>query len=359
MTLSQVLQFTFFSNSVKDWLISLGIFLAVLAVLYIFKNIVVYRLHKISKKTQTLFDDLVMDGIKAIHWPFYVLVSIYIAFQFINSSSVAEKIIYYVTLVAVVYYVVKFLESVIDWGVNKVIKERRKEEGGVQEQNIQESGGIVRLMVNLVKIALWAGAIVLLLANMGYNITSLVAGLGIGGIAVALAVQNVLGDVFSSLSIYLDKSFQVGDFIAVGNNYGTVKHIGIKTTRVELLQGEELVVSNSQLTSAEIRNFGVMEHRRVVFTIGAIYNTHIEKLKKIPSILRKTIEAQDKTEVERVHFKSFGDYSLVFEAVYYIQTADYIEYMDIQQQINFDIAEIFQKEKVEMAYPTQTIQLEK
>ncbi len=214
-------------------------------------------------------------------------------------------------------------------------------------------------MVNLVKIALWAGAIALLLANMGYNITSLVAGLGIGGIAVALAVQNVLGDVFSSLSIYLDKSFQVGDFIAVGNNYGTVKHIGIKTTRVELLQGEELVVSNSQLTSAEIRNFGVMEYRRVVFTIGAIYNTHIEKLKKIPSILRKTIEAQDKTEVERVHFKSFGDYSLVFEAVYYIQTADYIEYMDIQQQINFDIAEIFQKEKIEMAYPTQTIQLEK
>ncbi len=359
MTLSQVLQFTFFSNSVKDWLISLGIFLAVLAVLYILKNIVVYRLHEISKKTQTLLDDLVMDGIKAIHWPFYVLVSIYIAFQFINSSSVAEKIIYYVTLVAVVYYVVKFLETVIDWGVNKVIKERRKEEGGVQEQDIQESGGIVRLMVNLVKIALWAGAIALLLANMGYNITSLVAGLGIGGIAVALAVQNVLGDVFSSLSIYLDKSFQVGDFIAVGNNYGTVKHIGIKTTRVELLQGEELVVSNSQLTSAEIRNFGVMEYRRVVFTIGAIYNTHIEKLKKIPSILRKTIEAQDKTEVERVHFKSFGDYSLVFEAVYYIQTADYIEYMDIQQQINFDIAEIFQKEKIEMAYPTQTIQLEK
>lgn len=358
MDLSQILQLSFLGNTVEGWLIGLGIFFVSLIVLYIFKGYIIYRLHKISKKTDTEVDDLIIEGIRAVRWPFYVLLPFYVASQFVNISPLAEKIIYYGVLIVVVYYVVRSLEGAIDWGIGKIMKEEKKETGE-SEQEVEESGGIVKLMATLAKVALWAVAIALLLANMGYDITSLVAGLGIGGIAIALAVQSVLGDLFSSLSIYLDKPFQPGDFINVGTNYGTVKHVGIKTTRVELLQGEELVVSNSQLTSSEIRNFGVMEYRRVVFTVGVVYNTPVEKLKKIPEMIKDIIESQEKTEVERVHFKDFGDYSLVFEAVYYAQTIDYIEYMDIQQQINLDIAAKFQKEKIEMAYPTQTIYLNK
>lgn len=354
MDLSQILQLSFLGNTVRAWAIGAGVFLVALVALYIFKGFIIYRLQKISKKTNTEVDDLVIEGIKAVRWPFYVLFSLYIGSHFLSLPSLAEKIIYYVILVTIVYYVVRILEKLIDWAINKAIRER-KEESGEEVRSLEESGGVVRLMATLAKVALWAGAIALLLANMGYNITSLVAGLGIGGIAVALAIQNVLGDVFSSLSIYLDKPFEIGDFIVVGGNYGTVKHVGIKSTRIELLQGEELIVSNSQLTAAEIRNFGIMEYRRVAFTIGVVYNTPLEKLKKIPEMIREIMEAQDKVEVERVHFKSFGDFSLVFEAIYYVQTTDYIEYMDIQQQINLGIVERFQKEGVEMAYPTQTI----
>lgn len=363
--MEEILQLSFIGNTVWEWLVGAGAFLAVLAVLYIFRSFLIYKLHRICRKTETDLDDLVIQGIKAVHWPFYVIASFFVGLKFVSVPDIVSDIIYYILLIAVVYYMVRFLEKMIDWGINKVMegKKEEKEEVSSGEKSETESGqeeeaeqaGIVRLMATLAKIILWAGALALLLANMGYDITSLVAGLGIGGIAIALALQNLLGDLFSSLSIYLDKPFQPGDFINVGANYGTVKHVGVKTTRIETLQGEELVVSNSQLTSSEVKNFGVMEHRRIPFTVGVVYGTEKEKLEKIPDLIKQVINQQNNTEIERVHFKAFGDYSLIFEAVYYVQTADYIEYMDIQEQINLGIVEKFEQEKIEMAFPTQTI----
>jgi small-conductance mechanosensitive channel len=365
MDLSQILQSTFLDNTVGEWLIGVGVFLVVLAALYIFKSFVLYRLHKIAKKTDTDVDDLVIEGVKAVHWPFYILASFFVGIRFVEVPDPVYNISYYALLIAVVYYVVRFLERLIDWGINKIAKaqqegsDEEESESSEEQEGPSEQAGIVRLMATLAKIALWAGAIALLLANMGYDITSMVAGLGIGGIAIALAIQNLLGDLFSSLSIYLDKPFQPGDFINVGTNYGTVKHVGVKTTRIETLEGEELVVANSQLTSSEIRNYGVMERRRIVFTLGVVYNTSPDKLRKIPDLVKEVIASQTNTEVERAHFKTFGDYSLVFEVVYYVQTADYIEYMDIQEQINLGITDKFEQEEIQMAYPTQTIHLEK
>lgn len=355
MDLSQILQLSFIGNTVWEWLVGVGVFGIVLLALYVFKWFILHRLHRLAKKTDTDVDDLLIESIKVVHWPFYILASFFIGIKFISVPEIIYKISYYALLIAIVYYAVRSLEKFIDWSINKVAKTEQEglEEG--EESEVPEQAGIVKLMATLAKIALWAGAVALLLANMGYDITSLIAGLGIGGIAVALAVQNLLGDLFSSLCIYLDKPFRPGDFINVGTNYGTVKHVGIKTTRIETLEGEELVVSNSQLTSSEIRNFGVMEQRRVVFTLGVVYNTPPEKLKRIPPIIKEIIQEQEKTEVDRVHFKTFGDYSLIFEAVYYVQTTDYIEYMDIQERINLGIAEKFGQEEIEMAYPTQTI----
>lgn len=356
MDLSQILQLNFAGNTVEEWLVGVGVFLPVLSVLYIFRGFIIHRLHKLSKNTDTDVDDILILGIKAIRWPFYVIASLYTGIQFVSVPDLISQATYYILLIAIVYYAVRLLERFLDWGIDKIMnKEGEKDESGEPV----EQAGIIRLMATLAKIALWMGAIALLLSNLGYDITSLVAGLGIGGIAIALAVQNVLGDLFSSLSIYLDKPFQPGDFINVGTNYGTVKHVGIKTTRIETLQGEELIVSNSQLTSSEIRNYGVMEYRRIPFTVGVVYGTPIEKMKKIPDLIREVIEQQEDTEVEHVHFKAFGDYSHIFEAVYYAQTADYLKYLDIQERINLGIVEKFEQEGIEMAHPTQTINLNK
>jgi small-conductance mechanosensitive channel len=205
------------------------------------------------------------------------------------------------------------------------------------------------------KILIWTIVFLLVLDNLGVNITALIAGLGVGGIAVALALQTILGDLFASLSIVLDKPFVVGDFLIVGDLLGSVEYVGLKTTRLRSLSGEQLVFSNSDLLSSRIRNYGRMYQRRVVFNLGVTYQTPRDKLIKIPEIVRAAIEQQDKTRFDRSHFKEYGDFALVFESVYYVQGPDYNEYMDIQQAVNLQVHEQFEQQGIEFAYPTQTL----
>lgn len=347
---SNYLQIVFWENKIIDWIIALVVFFGAWIALRIFKAVIVARLKKISEKTKTEVDDIVIGAIDSVNLQFYILVSAYAGSQYLNLSERIGKVIHYIFLIAVVYYAIKFLSKLIDFGTESVVKKR---------QESQEATGIVRFMSGLLKISLWMGAVVLLLSNMGYNVTSLIAGLGIGGVAVAFALQNILGDLFSSLAIYLDKPFKLGDFIVMGEYMGTVKKIGIKTTRIEALQGEEIVVPNNELTNAKVQNFGVMKKRRVVFSIGVTYDTPEKKLSKIPDIIRKIIENIEGTEVERVHFSSFGDFSLGYEIVYYVNSGDYSEYMNTQQDINLEIVKAFEKEKIEMAFPTQTLYIKK
>jgi small-conductance mechanosensitive channel len=196
------------------------------------------------------------------------------------------------------------------------------------------------------------------LSNAGVDITSLIAGLGIGGIAVALALQNVLSDLFSSFAIHFDKPFLVGDFIIVGDQMGVVEKIGIKTTRIRALQGEELVFANKELTDAHIQNFKKMRERRVVFSIGVLYETPQKHLQEISWLLRSIIEKQEQVRFDRAHFARFDASALTFEVVYYVLSDEYTTYMDIQQQINFAILEAFSARHISMAYPTQTVYLQ-
>jgi small-conductance mechanosensitive channel len=209
----------------------------------------------------------------------------------------------------------------------------------------------------VVRVAVWSLVLLLAMDNLGYDITALVAGLGIGGIAVALATQNILGDLFASLSIVLDKPFVVGDFLVVGDLMGNVEKVGIKTTRLRSLSGEQLIFSNTDLLTSRIRNYGRMYERRVLFTLGVTYQTPAGKLKHIPDIVREAIEAQDKVRFDRAHFQKYGDFALVFEVVYYVLSPDYNLYMDIHQAINLIIYERFAEEEIEFAYPTQTLYL--
>ena len=177
--------------------------------------------------------------------------------------------------------------------------------------------------------------------------------------AIALAVQNILGDMFSSFSIYFDRPFEVGDFIIVGDHMGVVKKIGLKTTRIQALQGEEIVISNAELTSTRIRNFKKMQKRRIVFTVGVTYDTPKEKLEKIPSIVATIMAKVENADLDRVHFKEFADSSLNYEIVFYALTGDFGKYMDSRQAINLGLIEAFGKEGIEFAFPTQTVHLAK
>jgi small-conductance mechanosensitive channel len=227
----------------------------------------------------------------------------------------------------------------------------------------EETDGADRMTMNalsfLGRIALWATVLLLILDNLGVDVTALVAGLGIGGIAIALAVQNVLSDLFASLSIVLDKPFVPGDFVVVGDMAGSVEHIGIKTTRIRSISGEQLVFSNTDLLGSRIRNFGRMRERRVVFSLGVTYQTPADKLERVPGLIQAAIESQERARFDRSHFASYGDSALNFETVYYVESSDYATHMDILQSVNLTIYQSFAAEGIEFAYPTQTLFIEK
>lgn len=267
-------------------------------------------------------------------------------------ANYLKKGLHYALVFAIICETVRALQTIINYTVKNIISKHSDGKKAVDGHAIKIFGIIIKVLV-------WIGAVILILQNLGFNVSSLVAGLGIGGIAIALAIQNILGDLFSAFSMYIDKPFEVGDFIVVGEQMGVVKKIGIKTTRITALQGEEIIIANHDLTSSRIQNFKKMQKRRVEFAFGVLYETPKERLEKISKIVQDIIDKNNLIEFDRVHFKNFGDYSLNFEVVYYVLTDDYNKYIDIQQEINFALFEKFKKEGIGFAYPTRTVYVKK
>ena len=216
----------------------------------------------------------------------------------------------------------------------------------------------IRALGFLATAVVWAAVFLVALDNLGVRVTAMVAGLGIGGVAIALAVQNILGDLFASLSIILDKPFVYGDFISVGDMSGTVEKVGLKTTRIRSISGEQLIFSNSDLLQSRVRNYKRMMERRVVFSIGVVYRTTREQLEAIPGIIRDAIEALPQLRFDRAHFKTFGPSSLDVEVVYYVLSPDFSIYMDRQQAINLTILDRFNDAGIDFAFPTSTVLIE-
>ena len=294
-----------------------------------------------------MLDDDLIKALTHTKGLFLIIVSLYLGSRFVELTPKSESIFNSVTMIAL-FIQAGLWASVI---LNETLERYRKK---LLDEN-PASITTISAMGFVGKLVLWAVVLLLALDNLGINITALIAGLGVGGIAVALAVQNILGDLLAALSIVLDKPFTVGDFLIVDDYLGSVENVGLKTTRIRSLSGEQLVFSNSDLLKSRLRNYGRMYERRVVFSIGVTYQTPREKLEKIPTILRESIEAQDKIRFDRSHFKAYGDFSLNFETVYYVLGPDYNLYMDIQQAINMAIHKRFEEEAIEFAYPTQTL----
>ena len=341
----------YLNNSLMEWLIAGGLALILFICLVIIKAFVQRKLAQLAIKTKTKIDDVLFIFLKRTKFFLLLIIALYIASYSLNLPKMITDIF------SSVFILILLIQGGL-WGngIIKFITDRYKREKLAADAASATTFSALGL---LGKIVLWVAISLLALDNLGFNITTLVAGLGISGIAIALAVQNILGDLFASLSIVLDKPFVLGDFIIVDEHLGSVEKIGLKTTRIRSLSGEQLIFSNTDLLKSRIRNFKRMAERRVVFALGVTYQTSAEKLEIIPGMIRKMIEAQKLTRFDRAHFKDYGNFSLNFEIVYWIATPDYNIYMDTQQTINLLIYRQFAEEGIEFAYPTQTLFFDK
>jgi small-conductance mechanosensitive channel len=343
MTLDTIL----YHNRLAYWLIALGLGVGSWLLLLALRRFAVVRLTTFANRTKTSWDDLVVDLLGRTK-PFFLLTLAIVTGAHV--LALPPQVSRALRTLAVLVFL--WQAGIWSSAAARAVLERYRQERLEADRGAATMIGALGFMVQM---GLWSAVVLMALDNLGVNITALVAGLGVGGVAVALAVQNILGDLFASLAIVLDKPFVLGDFIIVADLLGTVEHIGLKTTRVRALSGEQLVFSNADLLSSRIRNFGRMYERRVVFQIDVTYQTPRGKLEAIPGIIRDAITAQDGVRFDRSHFAGYGDFSLNFESVYYVLSPDYNRYMDIQQAINLRIHQRFEAEEIEFAYPTQTL----
>ncbi len=333
-------------SPVSSYCLAAGIIIAGILLVWVLDKVVVAVMKKKAKKTDTSIDDFLTRNIEKSLIPVLYVGVLYYGVKNIALNPVLEKYINMAAVALVTIFGIRFLARLANYFIENLWV--MKEQDPAKKKNI-------RGVMIITKALIWGLGIVILLDNMGYKVSALLAGLGIGGIAVALAAQAVLGDLFAYISIVFDRPFEIGDFIIVDNYLGTIEDIGIKTTKIRSLGGEMLIFSNTDLTNSRVRNYKKMEKRRVAFTVGVTYDTGSQKLKKIPGIVREVIEGIKDTTFDRSHFASYGDFTLNFESVYYIEGSDYNKYMDVQQEINIKLYEAFEKEGVEFAFPTQTL----
>jgi small-conductance mechanosensitive channel len=334
-------------NTIQGWGLALLIAAVALIAFPIMHGIIVRRVADFARTTETDWDNFVADLLQRTRGWFLLLASLYIGSLVLDIPSAVGL---YMDQVMVIAF---FIQAGL-WGNSAVrfwvtdYRQERLEEDASSVTAVAALGFIGTLVI-------WIIVLLLILDNMGVEITSLIAGLGISGIAVALAIQNILGDLFASLSIILDKPFVIGDAILVGDYVGMVENIGLRTTRVRSLSGELIVFSNTDLVQSRLRNFKKMNERRNVFTFGVLYQTEPDKLEMIPSLVQEIVEAQEQTRFDRAHFKELGNFSLNFEVVYYMLTPDYLVHMNTQQAINLALFRCFAQNGIEFAYPTQTV----
>ncbi|MDE2292165.1 MAG: mechanosensitive ion channel family protein [Elusimicrobia bacterium] len=344
---NELLTRMFLGNSVHEWLTAAGMFAAILAAVMVVKSVLLDRLKRWARRTTTHFDDVVVDALSGVRLREWAVLAAYFASRTLFFNSGVEKVLRLIVVLVVSLRAAVMLQAVLAYLWRRLT-------APVQEGDPTARAALqnVEYVLNA---AVWVGAGLFILDNVGVNITTAVAGLGIGGIAVAMAAQQILGDLFSSFVIFMDKPFKVGDFIIVDDYMGVVENVGIKTTRIQSLSGEALVFSNSDLTKSRIRNYKKMRERRVVASFGVLYETPLEKVKAFAGQVKDIFKTIPNTRLDRVHFKSFGDSSLDYEAVYYVLSPDYTVFMDIQQDFGFKLMDLMAREGLEMAYPTRTV----
>jgi small-conductance mechanosensitive channel len=337
----------YFGNSLRTWLTALGMVALSCFVLLAVKLFIIRRLGHLAKRTATDLDDMVVDLIGRTRIIFLVVVSIYAGSHYLSLADTLRDAVRIIAMLALLAQVGIWGNGLIAYMTGKYARERLAHDAASST-----TLGALRFLGTVI---LWSVVLLLALENLGFDVTALLAGLGVTGIAVALAVQNILGDLLASLSIVLDKPFVVGDYIIVEQLEGTVERIGIKSTRVRSLSGEQIIFSNADLLRSRIRNNKRMQERRIVFRTSVTAQTKRETLERVPGMLKEIVSSQANARFDRAHFHSIGETGFVFETVYFVLQPDYAMFMNIQQAINFEIVKRFQKERITFAYPTRMV----
>jgi small-conductance mechanosensitive channel len=346
--MTSFLQTPFLGRTVIDYLISLAILVGAFIILEIVRRTLIRREKRRQKEeegqpVQPLSAPFILTLVRRFVIPGLYIGALYAAIRVLAPPPQFAVAIRSVFIILLTWLVVRFLVVAATSAFNRYMQ--------------QGDAGTNRLkpLLAILNMAIWVVGIMFLLDNLGFKISTIIAGIGIGGIAVALAAQALLGDLFSYFVILFDRPFEVGDFLIFDDVLGAIEKIGLKTTRIRSLSGEQIIVSNSILTGSRVRNYKRMERRRIVFTIGVTYDTGSKLLRQIPDIIRNAIEAEESTQFDRAHFAKYGDSSLDFEVVYYVLSADYNQYMDVQQRVNLDIYEKFEELGIQFAFPTRTV----
>ncbi len=347
--LRHYLDWNIYGVNTGPWFAFLIVTALTFLILLVARAILKRNLGRLAARTASGLDDLVVAMVGRTKNFVLLLLAIYagsLALKLTSSEAGSARIVVVIALLAQVGL---WGNLIIVYAIERAMARRPE-----QDQGLATAVGALNFISRVI---LWSLVALLILGSLHVNITALVTGLGVGGVAVALAVQNILGDLFASLSILIDKPFAVGHFIVVDNLAGTVEHVGVKSTRVRSLSGEEIVLSNGDLLKSRIHNYKRLFERRVLFGFGVTYDTELDQLAAIPGMVRKIIEDLDKTRFDRAHFKEFGDSALNFEVVYFVLDPDYNIYMDIQQEINLGLARGFARRGIEFAFPTRTLYL--
>ncbi len=336
----------YLGNSLLSWTITIGSITLGFLLINVFKKIALQWFKGWSRRTATTLDDFMVTAIEKSVIPISYFLIVYLLLTNLDLPEKVYHIIRIATLLAVTFFVLQLITKVIQYFVLGILK--KQEDGDIKQKQ-------ARGLLVIVKTTVWILGIVFLLGNLGYDITAIIAGLGIGGIAIALAAQTVLSDLFSYFVILFDRPFEIGDFIIIDDKMGIIEYIGIKTTRLRTLSGEQLICSNKDLTDSRVHNYKRMKKRRVVFSIRVTYQTPAEVLESIPQLVKEIIDKTNGVMYDRGHFSGFGEFSLDFEFVYYVLSSDYNAYMNAQQDILMNIYRSFKKKKIDFAHPIRTV----
>src|SRR5690625_3485264 len=336
-------------NTIERYLIVLGGILLGILVVKALKRTVFRKIKRVFDKTQNNIDNYIFERFEQFLIPVIYFSIIYWGIHMLDLSILLHNIVELSFIVFLTYFRIRLISSILLLLLRSYVL---KQENG--QEKVKQIGGLM-LIVNIL---IWTIGLVFLLDNLGYNITAIITGLGIGGIAIALAAQNILSDLFNYFVIFFDRPFEIGDYLVIDDKSGTVDYIGIKTTRVRSLTGEQLVFSNADLSDSRIHNYKKMQRRRIVFSVTIAYDTPLEKLREIPGLLKEIVSSDDRADFDRAHFKELSDYWLEFEVVYHVKSSDYNIFMDIQQEYNFQILERLSEMDVEIAYPSKAVYIQ-
>lgn len=325
-------------NSLEQYLLAISAFIFFLLLFKLLQTILITRLERIAKKTISKSDDVFIRIISSIKPPFYYFLALYFSVKFLTVTPFVEKTIHSILEIWIVVQLIFCVQVFVDFLVRRSLNKE-------QEKSARAAISLVKIVTSIV---LWVIGLLFLFSNLGINVTSLIAGFGISGIAIALAVQNILRDLLSSFAIFFDKPFVVGDYIKVGMDEGVVKQIGVKTTRLKSLGGEEIIISNQELTSVRIQNFSRLKDRRVSFILKVDLKTEPEKIEKIKSNIQNIIAKHEEAEFERANIDTFDGASLSYEIVYFIKTETYQQFVSTKEKILLEILQCVDEEKVKI-----------